>query len=1111
MKNNSHNKKSPKANQNSMKKKAPGKVAESFPVAAIGASAGGLDAIERLLKSLPVNLGIAYVIIQHLAPNHESILPELLAKKTDMPVRQVDNNMTLKPDQVYVIPPNTYMSIENNKLKLAPRTIAEGNYHTIDHFLTTLAGVFKEKAIAIILSGTATDGTLGVKAVKAEGGITFAQDDTAKYQGMPRSAMDTGAVDFVLSPEKIASELVKIIKHPFGLVSSEKLQPDNDDAIRRILAILYTNRGTDFSCYKKSTIHRRIIRRMVLNRLKTLRDYVQLLRENVPEVNLLYNDLLINVTRFFRDPSIYEMLKKKVFPTLLKKRIPSDPVRIWVPGCATGEEAYSMAICLSEFLDKKGINIPYQIFATDLDEPAIERARKGLYSKSALQDMAPQRLNLFFVKANGNYQIIKPIRDACVFAPHNLLKDPPFSHLDVISCHNVLIYLDNEPKRKILQMFHYALKPNGYLLLGKSETAGNEDNLFEQIDKENKIYSKKSISHGMRFNFFVNTPYPDNALAEDTLPPIKESKIDVEKEADKILLSSYIPAGVLVNKDLDILGFRGAISRYLEPAAGKASLHLMKMIREELVFELSTLMNKVKKEGVTVRKERVHFEPAGKSETITIEAVPIGSPSKEIDYLIIFKEEPPVMHKEESAFSKKEKQGSKDRRISLLEQQLKEAREYIKSMSEEYESTKEELQSSNEELQSTNEELQSMNEELETSQEELQSTNEELTTINDELHHRNMELKEATDYSDAIIRTIREPLIVLNSDLRVNTANEAYYRTFGTSPGKVEGQLFYEINDSQWDSPDLRKLLKQIYVENKNINDFKIEKKFSSIGQRILLLNASPMIMEGKMAKILIAIEDITERSEIEKQKDNFISVASHELKTPVTSIKVYTQMLQQLFASRGDEKSEELMSRMKTQVDRLIQLIGNLLDLTKIANGALKYEKEEFDLNELITTVADDMKAYSQNHKLILELQPAPKITGDEHRIEQVLVNLIANAVKFSPDANKVVIHSKTISPSDNPKAKHIEVCIQDFGMGISENMQRNIFERFFQVNSSESTMAGIGLGLYISAEIIKRHGGKIWVESMKGKGSEFYFTLPVPGNKRQLKSEKKDSNSRG
>jgi two-component system CheB/CheR fusion protein len=1097
MKNNSHNKKSSKANQSSMKKKVPGKAAESFPVAAIGASAGGLDAIERLLKSLPVNLGIAYVIIQHLAPNHESILPELLAKKTEMPVRQVGNNMTLKPDQVYVIPPNTYMTIENNKLKLAPRTIAEGNYHTIDHFLTTLAGVFKEKAIAIILSGTATDGTLGVKAVKAEGGITFAQDDTAKYQGMPRSAMDTGAVDFVLSPEKIAGELVKIIKHPLGLVSSEKLQPDNDDAIRRILAILYTNRGTDFSCYKKSTIHRRIIRRMVLNRLKSLRDYVQLLREDVPEVNLLYNDLLINVTRFFREPSIYEMLKKKVFPTLVKKRSPSDPVRIWVPGCATGEEAYSMVICLSEFLDKQGVNIPYQIFATDLDETAIERARKGLYLKSALQDMSPQRLNRFFVKANGNYQIIKPIRDACVFAPHNLLKDPPFSHLDVISCHNVLIYLDNEPKRKILQMFHYALKPTGYLLLGKSETAGNEDNLFEQVDKENKIYSKKSVSHGMRFNFFVNTPYPDNVLAEGPPPSIKESNMDLEKEVDKILLSSYIPAGVLVNKDLDILGFRGAVSRYLEPAAGKASLHLMKMVRDELVFELRTLMNKVKKEGVTVRKERVHFESARKTDTITIEIVPIGSPSKEIDYLIIFKEEPSVIHKEDSASSKKEKAGSRDRRISLLEQQLKEAREYIKSMSEEYESTREELQSSNEELLSSNEELQSMNEELETSQEELQSTNEELTTINDELHHRNLELKEATDYSDAIIRTIREPLIVLDSDLRVNTANEAYYSMFGTSRDKVEGQLFYEINDSQWDSADLRKLIQQIYAENKNINDFKIEKKFSSIGRRILLLNASPMNMEGKRSKILIAIEDITEREEIEQQKDNFISVASHELKTPVTSIKVYTQMLQQLFASRRDKESEKLMNRMKTQVDKLIQLIGNLLDLTKIANGALQYEEEEFDLNELITTVADDMKAYSQNHQLILELKPATTITGDAHRIEQVLVNLIVNAIKFSPDANKVIIHSRAISPAGHPKAKHIEVCVQDFGAGISEDMQRNIFERFFQVNSSRSSVAGIGLGLYISSEIIKRHGGKIWVESKKGKGSAFYFTLPVLGKK--------------
>ncbi|HEY4207482.1 MAG TPA: CheR family methyltransferase [Puia sp.] len=829
------------------------------PVVAIGASAGGLEALIQLVQNLSSDTGAAYVILQHLSPDHDSSLAELLAKKSLLMVQQVQEGMPVEPDRLYVMQPGTNLTIADNKFSVTP--ISKGHRaNSIDHFLAALAPSHQGRAIAVILSGTATDGSEGIRAIKSEGGITFAQDHTARFQGMPRHAIDSGFVDFVLPPDKIATELKAILKGVYQNDNQIENIETNEESLRKIHVILLHKHDVDFTLYKQTTIVRRIIRRMSLNRLTSLEQYIRLLRENSAEVDLLYKDLLINVTSFFREPTLYTSLSKKIFPTLLKGRRFNDPIRIWIPACATGEEPYSIAICLFEYLKDKAMSTPLQIFATDLSEPAIAKARSGIYNQNSLMNVSPQRMRKFFVKIDGNYQIIKPIRDVCIFATHNLLKDPPFSRMDIISCQNVLIYMEHAAQKKIMQAFHYALRPSKYLLLGKSETIGSSTDLFDQIDKDLRIYIRKSAPANMQFNFSVRNNYllPDGDGQDEKMPPEQQVKeIDIEKEAEKAMLSMYMPSSVLVNKDLHIMRFYGSTFPYLQPASGKASLHLLKMIRDELIFELRSLVKQVKKEGKPARKPNVQLDDNGQTRNIVLEVVPVKAASADGYMLVVFLPSisylPAQMPKQVPSY----RQNEKDRRIQSLEAELKEAREHAKSMTEDFEATREELQSANEEVLSSNEELQSINEELETSKEELQSTNEELITINEELQLRNSDLKESVEFTKAIVETIREPLVVLNTDLRILTANYAFFATFHLTQDEVEGYYLYEIGGSMFDIPELRSQMRKTAAKNDSFQDFRLTHSFPGLGSKILMLNAMRMTGEsGRKSRILLAIED---------------------------------------------------------------------------------------------------------------------------------------------------------------------------------------------------------------------------------------------------------------
>ena len=1057
-----------------------------FPVVGIGASAGGLEAFTELLKHLPLDTGMGFVLVQHLDPQHESALTQLLARATSMPVRKVTNNLRVEPDHVYIIPPDTNLVIAGGVLNLKPRSQTRGANRSIDFFFEALAQDKRERAIGVILSGTATDGTLGLEAIKAEGGITLAQDDSAKYDSMPRSAVAAGCVDFVLKPEDIAKELARIAKHPyvagqppdFGFpekdrafataredespvpsggrgspntgakqarAEAEAAHGKAGNGFFKILLLLRSHSGVDFSLYKSTTIQRRVTRRMVLNKQDTLSDYERFLRGNAKELDALYSDVLISVTSFFRNSEAFEIFKRRVFPKLLQQRS-DDPLRVWVLGCSTGQEAYSIAMAFVETAEKSSRTRKLQVFATDLNDALLDKARHGFYAKRLAQDVSPERLRRFFVEEEGGYRIIKPLREMVVFARQNLIADPPFSRMDLISCRNLLIYLEPSLQQKALPTFHYALKPEGFLFLGASESIGNFTELFEPIDKKHKIYSRKAAPtpafHLPEKVRAVSDPSVDQPNRVRTPLAVEkghggasggfQTELNAQREADRVTVNQFAPPGVLVNAALQILQFRGPTSAYLEPPTGKASFDVLKMAREGLMLPLRAAINKAKKENKITRKEHVRIIQDGTTRTVNLKVIPLKN-LRERCFLILFEDAEgsrraaasPAHQTSTAPHGESRRAGTKkhaeSRQVAELEVELSETRDYLQSIQEQYEAANEELQASNEEVQSSNEELQSVNEELETSKEELESANEELTTVNEEMDNRNIEvnglnsdltnlqnsthlaivllgrdltvrrfsaqaekqfnllasdvgrpignvrhkfvfpdeagsrgdravsslaaiadwnrvapvasssseaadleslarevietvrerdreirdkhghwyslrvrpymtldkkvdgavlvlvdiddlkrnerIQAALDFAQGTVDTVREPLLVLDGEMRVRSAGRAFYRHFRVSSEETIGRFIYDLGNHQWNIPRLRTLLEDVLPQNSTFNDFEVDHEFEHLGRRIMLLNGRRLEDPASRSQwILLAIEDITDRVQHERE-----------------------------------------------------------------------------------------------------------------------------------------------------------------------------------------------------------------------------------------------------
>jgi len=802
-----------------------------FPVVGIGASAGGLDAFQQFLRALPVDTGMAFVVVQHLHPGHASLLSEILSRSTTLPVSEVVDGIRLTPDQVYVIPPGQNMILSEGVLGLSPRQDRHGGRRVIDAFLASLADDQGHLAIGVILSGTASDGTQGLEEIKAAGGITFAQDDTAQHSGMPRSAIAAGAVDFVLPPDALAQEIARISRHPHvqpGGDASEEL------SVAGVLRLLRAGKGVDFGHYKPNTLQRRISRRMALYKAEGIKDYLRVLAGNPGEVDALFQDILINVTSFFRNPEVFEVLKSDIFPRLTTGRSQEEPVRIWVIGCSTGEEAYSLAMAYEEYCDSAECDVPLQVFASDLNAVALEKARAGVYQKTIEQDVEPERLRRFFVEGEGNYRIVKRIRDSLVFARHNVITDPPFSRIDLVSCRNLLIYMDHALQARVLAILHYALTPSGYLLLGTSETVGTHRDHFDLLHSRHKIYSRRAAAPGAP-GFSPGRMHPADSgglVAESARKQDAgaEGETGLGRDLDRLLLAHYAPAGVLIDAGMQVLKFRGDTAPYLSATPGRAGLNLLKMLRPGLLIPVRAAIRNALKARAPARQADIPVRSGAQERRVDVEVIPVPAPRGEADTVLVLFDEgaaPRAVPKTTAARGKAGARTSRTRsplreENARLSEELAAVREYLQSVIEQQEAANEELQSANEEAQSANEELQSINEELETSKEEIQSTNEELATVNQELNTRNQELGQTNSDLNNLLASVQMAIVMLGPDLRIRRFTPAAQGMLNMIVGDV-GRPISDLARNI-DLPDLEQRIRDV-MATRTLKEVEVQDK----------------------------------------------------------------------------------------------------------------------------------------------------------------------------------------------------------------------------------------------------------------------------------------------
>lgn len=739
-----------------------------FPIVGIGASAGGLEAIEGFFANTPPEIQVAFVIIQHLAPEHKSVMGSLLEKYTKLKVVEIRNGMQLHPGYIYLNPPNKDVSINNNNnnniFVLSEPDAPRGVRLSIDHFFRSLAETQGDRSICVILSGTGSDGTLGLKAVKAEGGMAMVQEEKqARYDNMPRSAIDTGLVDFVLPVEKMPLEIMKYVKHPYiegGKESEEKLE----NYLQKIFIMIRAATGHDFSQYKTNTIRRRIERRMAVHQIERISEYVAYLQKNNSEIKTLFKDLLITVTTFFRDTKAFKALYDKVILHLAKQKPSESNFRIWIVGCATGEEAYSIAILTAEAMKAVKKHFTVQIFATDIDADAIEYARNGVYPESIAADVSGEKLKTYFIKEENSFKVKKQIREMVVFATQNVIKDAPFSKLDLVCCRNVLIYMNTNLQKRILPLFHYTLNQNGFLFLGTSENIGDNNEIFSPIDSKWKIFKRKQADAIKMFEHQPMNLIETGEKSNGTKAP-SHGVTNIKQIAERSILNDYAPPCVLIDDKLDVLYFHGDMDNFISIPSGEPSFNLIKIARDDLRYKLNTLIRKCHKEKKPAKSKNVKLMLHENILTINLQVKPVLDPEMKDDYMMVTFES--VGSGVDAMTKKGSNKAATAPKMAALEQELQSTKEYLQTTIEELETSNEELKSTNEELQSTNEELQSTNEELETSREELQSTNEELETVNTELQNKVEELSDANNDLNNLLGCTEIATLFLDNDINV--------------------------------------------------------------------------------------------------------------------------------------------------------------------------------------------------------------------------------------------------------------------------------------------------------------------------------------------------------
>ncbi|OFY84204.1 MAG: hypothetical protein A3F72_14345 [Bacteroidetes bacterium RIFCSPLOWO2_12_FULL_35_15] len=843
--------------------KASVKTENDFFIVGIGASAGGLEALKKFFDNTSSYSGIAFIIIQHLDPTHKSLLSELIAEHTRMKVSEITAGLKVKPNCVYIIPPNKDLEIFNGELVISIPSKTRASRRPIDMFFHSLAEDQKDKAIGIILSGTGTDGTIGLKEIKAEGGISIAQEPhSAQFAGMPESAIAAKTADYILSPEKMPEKLMQYVKkRKNNLIGTlqESLIPV-ESQIKKIFLIIRNQTGYDFSNYKSNTIIRRITKRIALNQIDSIQDYIDFLQGNPTEVENLYKDFLIGVTSFFRDTEVFESLEKNTIPYLLQMSMEKQELRIWVCGCSTGEEAYSIAILLKEALVKNKQYLKINIFASDIDKDSIEFARSGTYSESVLPSISPERLARHFVKKENGYQLKKDIREMIVFAQHNVIKDPPFSKMDMISCRNLLIYMNSDLQKKIISTFHYSLNNEGILLLGTSESIGEYADLFEDFDQKSKIFKKKRDLNTRKPSSDFELPFikhqPVLSASTDTFS--NKKKANVSGLTERILLESYAPPSVIIDKNNDALYFSGNTGLYLEPPSGEARLNIVEMAKKGLKRPLESAIRDARSEKKQVLVEGIDVKVNDHFNTINLVIKHVLT--KEIDQgtlIIIF--ETNVASKKINSKKVTNLPARRKLKVGDLEKELKITREHLQIAINELETSNEDLQTTNEEFQSSNEELQSTNEELETSREELQSVNEELITVNNELQNKISQLTQANDDLNNLLRSIEVATVFLDRNLKIKRFTPTATKIFNLIPSDIDRPVTHLSSNLVYKAlaDDVKNALKTLSVKSADVHAL----DGTWYHMRIIPYRTAENIIEG----VLVTFVDITDQKSVEQ------------------------------------------------------------------------------------------------------------------------------------------------------------------------------------------------------------------------------------------------------
>ncbi len=830
----------------------------SFPIVGIGASAGGLEALEAFLANVPANSGMAFVIIQHLDPTRVGVLVELLQRGTDMRVFQVKDRMRVEANCVYVIPPNKDMSILHGTLHLLAPVAPRGLRLPIDFFLRALADDQQDKSIGVILSGMGSDGTLGLRAIKEKAGVAFVQEPaSAKFDSMPHSAIEAGLADVVAPVEALPGKIMGYLQHS-PLITKPAVTNDSmaESTLEKVVIVLRAQTGHDFSLYKKTTLNRRIERRMGLHQIKKVGTYVRYLQENPQEVELLFRELLIGVTNFFRDPEAWEQLQAEVLPAILNEHKSNHALRAWIPACSTGEEAYSLAILFKETMEqlKPTRNLSLQIFATDLDQQAIARARTGIFPANIAADVSAKRLERFFVKVETGYQVAKSIREMIIFAPHNIIMDPPFTKLALLSCRNLLIYLTPELQKKLLPLFHYSLNPGGFLFLGSAETIGNFTDLFKPLAGKTRLYKRLAPTQTSELIEFPTTfVAPQPSTRNQPVMPLP----NLQTLADELLLRKHSPAAVLTNHKGDILYTNGKTGKYLEPAAGKANWNIFVMVREGMNYELTSAFQKALRQKETVELKNLEVSSNGQQQVLNVTIEPLREQNAlQGMVLVVFTDVSTKLHPKTTG-----KQSSKSSvRVAELQQELENTSQEVQSIREEMQSSQEELKSANEEMQSTNEEMQSTNEELTTSKEELQSMNEEMHTVNQELQARLNELSRTNNDMKNLLDSTNIATLFLDDSLCVRRFTSETSKITRLIPGDVgrpitdiaSALLYPELaEDAQAVLRTLAKIEKQITIPDGNWFTVRI---------------LSYRTLENRIDGVVITFSDITTSKKLEAE-----------------------------------------------------------------------------------------------------------------------------------------------------------------------------------------------------------------------------------------------------